>query len=430
MRDEPAGRPSALDRHVGEWLDERRAEIERSPSPYPVYLVAAQGGGIRAAYWSAGVLAAWHDASPQFTRRTLALSGVSGGSVGVGVHAALIAATNETARDAQPLRCAADRRLQGCVRPIVGADLLSPPLAAMLLGDLARSGLSSPLLGPLALDAAVPARSRLLEQALEEAFAAATGSDLLADAWNRGWRGTSRLAVPLVLSNATSVTTSQRAVLTPLAGGGPWNGVDLNRVVDPAATPASTALVLSARFPGISTTASHCGERLVDGGYADNSGLGSLADLAAVLRDAARARGLVARIEPIVVALENGVSRTSHRVLASQVAPAASAAPDDARALARGVAASATVLGVLQDPVATFGGLLGANPEAYLALLDERLSAFPMRRIVRVTLPWTDPGEFPLGWVLSPSASATLDRRIAAVAQARAASLRLDAAPR
>lgn len=44
-----------------QWLEVRRNEIERTKR-YPVVLVATAGGGIRAAYWTAGVLAALQDA--------------------------------------------------------------------------------------------------------------------------------------------------------------------------------------------------------------------------------------------------------------------------------------------------------------------------------------------------------------------------------
>src|SRR5262249_7462795 len=50
------------------------------------YLGAAEGGGIRAAYWTALELASLHELDPEFDRSTFAISGISGGSVGATVY--------------------------------------------------------------------------------------------------------------------------------------------------------------------------------------------------------------------------------------------------------------------------------------------------------------------------------------------------------
>ena len=57
--------------------------------PAPVVLVAASGGGIAAAYWTATVLGDLADASPGFAARVFAMSGVSGGALGLLTYAAL-----------------------------------------------------------------------------------------------------------------------------------------------------------------------------------------------------------------------------------------------------------------------------------------------------------------------------------------------------
>ncbi|MFP5288311.1 MAG: hypothetical protein ACLGI9_21425, partial [Thermoanaerobaculia bacterium] len=51
----------------------------------PVFLVAAEGGGIRAAYWTAIALAEIQDRHPAFARHVFAISGISGGSLGAAV---------------------------------------------------------------------------------------------------------------------------------------------------------------------------------------------------------------------------------------------------------------------------------------------------------------------------------------------------------
>jgi hypothetical protein len=79
-----AGQPAAtaaqgrLSKHIDAWLEARRSEIESAGSPYPVFIVSAEGGGIRAAFWTAGLLGAIQDVEPAFADHVLGISGVSG----------------------------------------------------------------------------------------------------------------------------------------------------------------------------------------------------------------------------------------------------------------------------------------------------------------------------------------------------------------
>ena len=70
------------------------------PSPtdfYPLFVVAAEGGGIRAAYWAASVLSRITDKNPCFPDQLFAISGVSGGSLGSAVFIAQLADAPVTA---------------------------------------------------------------------------------------------------------------------------------------------------------------------------------------------------------------------------------------------------------------------------------------------------------------------------------------------
>jgi hypothetical protein len=57
---------------------------------HPLYIVAAEGGGIRAAYWTAAVLGTIQDEQPAFADHVFAISGVSGGSLGAAVFVSLL----------------------------------------------------------------------------------------------------------------------------------------------------------------------------------------------------------------------------------------------------------------------------------------------------------------------------------------------------
>jgi hypothetical protein len=136
---------------------------------YPIFLVATEGGGIRAAYFTATVLAALQERCPAFALHTMAISGVSGGSLGAAVFSGL-AADDKRAR----------RREAGCslsgapgggailskARTTLSADLLSPLLGAMLFPDAMQRILPFPI---GSFD-----RSRALEHAIEHSWESAS----------------------------------------------------------------------------------------------------------------------------------------------------------------------------------------------------------------------------------------------------------------
>jgi hypothetical protein len=76
----------------GKWLEGLQPAAD---GKVPVVIVAAEGGGIRAPYWTALVLGELQDqaagAGLDFTRHVFAISGVSGGSLGAATFAALVA---------------------------------------------------------------------------------------------------------------------------------------------------------------------------------------------------------------------------------------------------------------------------------------------------------------------------------------------------
>jgi hypothetical protein len=83
--------------YARQWLRARHDAIVRGPGTYPAYIVAASGGGIRAAYWTAGMLAFREDLDQGFAAHTLAISGVSGVSLGAVVFAGLVRERREAA---------------------------------------------------------------------------------------------------------------------------------------------------------------------------------------------------------------------------------------------------------------------------------------------------------------------------------------------
>jgi len=138
------GLPNAFNR----WLTSR-ADVERfAGKPYPVYIVAAQGGGIYAATHVASFLGEVQDLCPGFGHHLFAISGVSGGSIGASVFAALTQDVDWASKsDQEKFGCAADVKaeratpFQFATTSIFRQDLWSPLAASLLFPDFfQRSG--------------------------------------------------------------------------------------------------------------------------------------------------------------------------------------------------------------------------------------------------------------------------------------------------
>ena len=264
---------------------------------HPVVLVAAAGGGLRAAYWTAMSLAVIADNVKGFDRHVFAISGISGGSLGGALFAAL-------SRDGSPdgLRCAAAPNdsarpmvISGpyarCVRLFMSDDHLSPVLAKLLAPDLAQWLLPFPV---YSFD-----RSIALEESWERSYQQTMNRDTFAQGFARFTDDPAvRARLPLLLLNSTHVETGRRYITTTAVRDGDLSRHDFQNASDTLDVlqrdvPLSTAVHNSARFTYVSP-AGHLNRddgreygRLVDGGYFENSGLATLREIYDLLTRAA-----------------------------------------------------------------------------------------------------------------------------------------------
>ncbi|MDP9123528.1 MAG: hypothetical protein M3N82_02845 [Pseudomonadota bacterium] len=281
-----------------EWAKKGLAPEDKSP----IYIVAAEGGGMRAAYWTASVLEAFEDADPTFSRHVFALSGVSGGSVGA---SAWVASKRASLCSGAPV---GQEAKTPTATDMLSADFVSPALAGLFYYDLAQRFIPIPF---TKFD-----RSRGLEEGMERAGYRLPGRPFemtMAQLYD----GCPQL--PELLLNATVVETGQRAILSQL---NTRNFDDAFQLTDPnvkVPTPVGNGSVVtsnmlslsrqtlaqlthdSARFPLISPPASvrtlpvanagigdraqelwlpNIRMRLGDGGYFENSGLLTALELA------------------------------------------------------------------------------------------------------------------------------------------------------
>lgn len=295
-----------------QWLDKRCDKDNYKGKAYPVFIVSAEGGGIRAAYFAALVLSKLQDERPAFAHHVFAISGVSGGSLGGAVFAALIAKYGK--QDGGPpcnlhVELPPDKAkngMRGMTDEILGQDLLSPLLASMLYPDLLQRFLFFPI---QRFD-----RARALEDAVGYYWNLATGGKefykdyYLYDLYQDKVSKQSTFATgstPALFLNVTRVETGEQMVISNLNPSDPnpdrnsrLNGLTSLADVDQTMSfPLCTAACLSARFPLV-TPAGYLPAkvpddqsnvkdgkfRYVDGGYFENSGTATVLDLLSALR--------------------------------------------------------------------------------------------------------------------------------------------------
>ena len=256
------------------WIDSRTDRKDFLSSPYPVVLVAAEGGGIRAAYYVAMSLARLADWSPNLREHVFAISGVSGGALGASVFLTLCdAASSNTGLSPFYFQTASDIMLS--------RNFLSGPFSALMGPEILQRLIPLPWFG---LD---PATS--LEKAFEESCRISIGRDSFAKDL-RSFYNTPIPNVPLLFLNATRASNGRPVVIT--AFGVDDHGADYPLQDDPELRlRLSTAAVLSARFPLISPAGSMFVQKqhrltVVDGGYFDPTGTHTLS---AVIRGIAAA---------------------------------------------------------------------------------------------------------------------------------------------
>ena len=308
--DRPAGlidRRPTLEAHYAQWLAARR---KTDAGPVPMVLVAAAGGGLRASYWTAASLAVAQDRDSTFARHVFAISGVSGGSLGGAVFAAL---ARDAAGRADTLPCARgatrDTSMSAnlpsaytrCVRRFMGEDFLSPVLSMMVAPDLTQRFLPFPIQW---FD-----RSRGLEEAWVRSYHTATGDSTFA----RGLLeltsdSASEVNVPALFLNSTHVESGRRYIAANVkTSPGVLDQQDVIALLE-SDLPLAGAVHNSARFTYVSPAGHldlHDGREyghVVDGGYFENSGLATVGN---ILQALGMATTRDSSVRPVVLYLCN-----------------------------------------------------------------------------------------------------------------------------
>jgi hypothetical protein len=347
-------RQSFIDTAIDGWMSANGCLGAAHECP-PVILIAAEGGGSRAAFYTGTILGALLDATRaypdyyrDFGQTIFAMSGVSGGALGITLaRTALIDAGTVSAPpcryvegDIAALRHRdPTKSWRACLQLLASGDYLSPTI----LGAIFRDTLALIVSAVAGVD--VDDRAALLEEAIEQHYNEVVSGERTPCGDDEDRRGLCRPFgylpapapgrwQPLLLLNATSVDSGRQIIVSDLyigaespapgrctepyphsysvfevlASGGPPPTAPSPGCLAPGLRDAedlrlSTAAVMSARFPVVSPKGNLRNrdgiviEQVVDGSFFDNTGLESLAPLIPMLQ----AHGL----RPLVIHIAN-----------------------------------------------------------------------------------------------------------------------------
>ncbi|MDR3404773.1 MAG: hypothetical protein P4L99_19875 [Chthoniobacter sp.] len=356
--DTPIVRRDLLEERLDAWHkhatdSDGSAKPTSENSKHPLFIVATEGGGIRAAYWTSLVLSGLEDFSikqheRRFSDHLFAISGVSGGSFGGAAYTAFIA-------DPKNGVSFADR-----THAFLGQEYLGPLVGRMLFTD------SLQRFCPLRVSHFDRASS--FEIAWEEAW---RGKDVHGDSprlFSNGFAELYRdcsdrkIWLPGLFLNGTNVETGGRIITSSWdfkdADGSTFvNAIDGVTKME-APLRMSTAAHSSARFTYFNPPGRYPdGTHVVDGGYFENSGGQTAHDILARVLRKMWSDPTWHDVEPHLIIIRNGLDVPS--------------TPEAQAAAARRLRENHS-LSELLAPLATLWNTRTAHAESSLRELEEQ----------------------------------------------------------
>jgi predicted acylesterase/phospholipase RssA len=237
--------------------------------PEPIILVAAEGGGIRAAYVTGAVLSIIADRCPEAANRIFAVSSVSGGSIGAAIYAAVM---HTHPLDARDRRCdfldISHTYYQAQILRILGRDHISPLVGKVFFSEVAQALLPFPV---RSFD-----RQEGLNSSLKSDFRDVVGSDDIELPTLQMVPTPQAPSVPYLLMNMTRVNDGYHVT----AGSLDIHTYDTDEIDYSTADYSLLDIATtSARYPFVSppgyltVTGANVRALFLDGGIYDNSGL-------------------------------------------------------------------------------------------------------------------------------------------------------------
>jgi hypothetical protein len=256
--------------HFKNWLEAR--EISSDSGKYPIFLVNAYGGGVRAAAWTALVMNRLDEITfdstagkKTFQDHVFAYSSASGGTFGA---LTLCASRKENSK---PIDNAS-------LKKFLLSDFLSPTIIGVTGRDI---GLS--VFGKLLDWVKLPMRDRaaLQEITWEKEYNRCFHSDLLRKDFSKIWEGDDQKKIPLLLANTYQLDSGLKAIVSPvkLPSQSFPSTIMMYELANGKGLRASTSALLSGRFPLIYPAGELRKNHFMDGGLKENSGAETASEL-------------------------------------------------------------------------------------------------------------------------------------------------------
>jgi hypothetical protein len=412
----------------------------------PMFMLGAEGGGIRAAYWTAAGLDIFRGAAttsaqsvdwsrpsaPNRCAAALFAGGASGGAVGLTLA-----------------RFAAAGLARDQAAAIASPDALGAATSGLFVRDTAYAATGVPFFGAPGYAAGQVSRPVWLDRAGLMESSWERSSDLDGPFLPPDGSASTAVTGSLIL-NSTRVADGCRMWVSQVAlASGDQQSCDFSptpagHTVDlfaalgsgaagiPSATDhclgpvtAATGAMLASRFPFVtpSGVAGPCAgqleQQLVDGGYVENSGLATIVDLAPVWlqevqrRNASALRTRAAQVDvivPVVMYFDNG---TGADLVANPPPPTAEIlVPSTTDGRAKGVLVDTPALLRNAARAVATTSLFDVSPVAPADLVTQ-IDQWRPKPVVVVHQSTFPAVTAPLGWVLSQESMATMDRALA-----------------
>ena len=269
-----------------------------SADTIPLILVATQGGGIRALYWNNSVMTQLDTLYKGFTDHVFAISGVSGGGVGASFYLAYY-------RDF----VLKGKRLSKKVDAFSSDEYLSAVTGGLFFSDNFQKFLPIPF----------PClnRTRKLEDSWSVGYTDQTDLHTLDSSFLSLWDlpDSEKYRLPSLFLNGTLAETGQKTVLSNLELDHHFfDVIDVEDCLGGKDVPLKTGASLCSRFPIVTSGGLLCQDgvlpigHIVDGGYAENTGIETALSLYESLREPIlehNRTNMAYQIVPVIIFLKN-----------------------------------------------------------------------------------------------------------------------------
>ncbi|MEE9372550.1 MAG: patatin-like phospholipase family protein [Saprospiraceae bacterium] len=250
------------------WINNKNKDPNITPdNPFEIYMIAGQGGGSRAAYWSGLVLSQLDSQSKgQFQNHIFALSSASGSSAGFGAYVQM------------KYNNVPYHKSKKVIQEMFSSNFLSSAFRYLFINDFLQSYIAFSNKG----------RNYRLEQEWCDAFSKAIEKpdrfpkNNMAKSFLKVFYNSSNnesFNVPIFIPNTTEVQKGRRAFFSPVIIDTAPNSMDVLKELrnDKHRLRFSSAMVMSASFPILTASYNINGiGQFADGGYFDNNGINTL----------------------------------------------------------------------------------------------------------------------------------------------------------